>query len=50
MLTITVPSRITQETEGFFKEQGCISSKHAMRFDLIAERKSTFFENDGGHD
>ena len=44
MLTFTGPSRITQETAGFSKEKGCVSSKH----DFL--RKSPFFDNDWGND
>ena len=38
---------LTQETADFSEEQGCISSKHVTRSDLIPERKSPFFDNDG---
>ena len=50
MLTITGPSKITQETAGFSKEHGCISSKQVRISDLIPERKSSFFDNDGEND
>ena len=51
MLKISGPSRITQETADFSKKkQGCIYYKHVRRSDLIPERKSSFFNNDGGNE